>query len=254
MIYILNDKEIELMRKAGEVVKEIFKEMEKAVKPGVTTLELNNMVEKIIKKNGATPCFIGVPCMFEGGKPFKHVTCMSVNDAIIHGVPDNRKLVEGDILSLDVTIKKNGYCADAGRTYPVGKISKKAEDLIKVTKDAFFYAMDYAKAGNRVGDISNAIQTYVEKHGYRLLEDFQGHGIGREMHMDPGVPNEGRKGTGVRLQKGMGLAIEPMVTEGTSKGEVLDNLWTIVTADGKLGAYYENTIIITENEPEILTF
>ncbi|MEG0281689.1 MAG: type I methionyl aminopeptidase [Clostridia bacterium] len=254
MIHIKNEKEIQLMREAGEIVKKIFTAMEKEVKPGVTTLELDTMVAKIIKENKAKPSFIGVPCMFPEGKSYKHCTCMSVNDAIIHGIPNNTPLKEGDVLCLDVTIEKNGYCADAGRTYAVGKVSKTAEKLIKVAEEAFFYAMDYAKAGNRIGDISNAIQTYVEKNGFGLLRDFQGHGIGKEMHEDPGVPNIGRKGTGMRLVKGMGLAIEPMITEGNPDVEVLSDLWTIVTKDGKLGAYYENTIIITENSPDILTF
>ena len=254
MIHIKNEKEIELMRKAGNIVKEIFELMEREVKPGVTTLELDKKVHDFIKKSGSKPCFIGVPCMFPEGKAYKFATCMSVNDAIIHGIPNNIPLKEGDVLCFDVTIKKDGYCADAGRTYAVGKVSKSAEKLMKVTKDAFFYAMQFAKAGNRIGDISNAIQTYVEKNGFGLLEDFQGHGIGREMHEDPGVPNKGRKNCGLRLQKGMALAIEPMVTEGNPDYEVLEDLWTVVTKDGKLGAYYENTIIITENEPEILTF
>lgn len=254
MIYIKNQKEIEKMREAGEIVKEIFREMEKAVKPGVTTLELDEMVMKIIKKHNAKPSFVGVPSIY-GGKPYyKHATCMSVNDAIIHGIPNNRKLEEGDVLCFDITVEKNGYCADAGRTYGVGKVSKEAQRLIDTAKDAFFAAMEYAKEGYRIGDISNAIQTYVEKQGFSILRDFQGHGIGKEMHEDPGVPNEGQKGKGLRLKAGMGLAIEPMITAGSSDYKILDDKWTIVTKDGSLGAYYENTIIITKNEPDILTF
>lgn len=254
MIYIKNEKEIQKMREAGEIVKEIFREMEKAVKPGVTTLELDAMVSKIIKKHGAKPSFVGVPSIYGGAPYYKHCTCMSVNDAIIHGIPDDRKLQEGDLLCFDITIEKNGYCADAGRTYGVGKISDEAQKLKDTAERAFFKAMEFAREGYRIGDISNAIQTYVESQGFSLLEDFEGHGIGREMHEDPGVPNVGKKGRGLRLKAGMGLAIEPMVTAGTSKYNILDDKWTIVTRDGSLGAYYENTLIITKNEPEILTF
>ncbi len=254
MISIKSEKEIELMAISGEIVKKVFKKMEEEVKPGVTTMYLNDIAMKIIKENGAKPSFVGVECPYEGGKAYKYAICTSVNDEIIHGIPSGRVLEEGDIVSVDITINKNGYHADAGRTYPVGKISDKATKLIKVAKDAFFYAMDYAKEGNRVGDISNAVQTFVEKNGFSLLREYQGHGIGKEMHEDPGVPNIGRKGTGPRLVSGMALAIEPMICEGRADVYVKKDMWTVATVDKKMTSYYENTIIITKNEPKILTF
>lgn len=254
MITIKNEKEIALMKEAGDIVKIILAKLEEEVRPGITTAHLDYVASKLIKEKGAKPSFIGVPCPYPGGKAYKHVICTSVNDEIVHGIPSDYVLKEGDIVSVDITINKNGYHADAGRTFGVGKISKNAEKLIKVTKDAFFYAMDFAKSGNRVGDISNAIQTYVEKNGFTLLREYQGHGIGREMHEDPGVPNIGRKGTGPRLQPGMGLAVEPMVCEGKPDVYVKKDMWTVATEDKKSAAYYENTIIITENEPLILTF
>lgn len=254
MISIKNEKEIELMRQAATVLKKCYSVIEENIKPGIKTIEIDRAVEKVMKNNGAIPAFKGVPCMYKGGKPFPACTCISINDEIIHGIPGERVLQEGDVVCVDLGLYKNGFCSDAGRTYAVGKTSKVGENLIKVAKDAFFYAMDFAKEGNRVGDISNAIQTYVEKNGFNLLKEFQGHGIGREMHEDPGVPNIGQKGKGPRLQKGMALAIEPMITEKSPEVYVLPDKWTVVTKDKGLTSYYENTIIITENEPEILTF
>lgn len=254
MIHIKNEKEIELMREAAEILKKCYKVIEEHIKPGITTAEIDRAVENVMKENKAIPAFKGVPCMYKGGKPFPACTCISINEEIIHGIPGSRVLKEGDIVCVDLGLYKNGYCSDAGRTYGVGEISEVGKKLIKVAKDAFFYAMDFARDGNRIGDISNAIQTYVEKNGFNLLREFQGHGIGEEMHEEPGVPNIGLPGKGPRLQKGMALAIEPMITEKSPEVEVLEDKWTVVTKDGGLSSYYENTIIITENEPEILTF
>lgn len=217
-------------------------------------MHLNNVAEAAMKKHGAIPAFKGVPCPYRGGKDYKWAICTSVNDEIIHGIPSDKVVLkEGDIVSVDLGTYKNGWCSDAGRTYGVGKISPVAEKLIKVAKDAFFYAVDKAVVGNRVGDISNAVQTYVEKNGFSLLREYQGHGIGEDMHEDPGVPNIGKKGTGPRLKKGMALAIEPMICEGSPEVYVKKDMWTVATTDKKLTAYYENTIVITDKEPKILT-
>lgn len=217
-------------------------------------MHLNNVAEAAMKKHGAIPAFKGVPCPYRGGKDYKWAICTSVNDEIIHGIPSEKVVLkEGDIVSVDLGTYKNGWCSDAGRTYGVGKIPPVAEKLIKVAKDAFFYAVDKAVVGNRVGDISNAVQTYVEKNGFSLLREYQGHGIGEDMHEDPGVPNIGKRGTGPRLKKGMALAIEPMICEGSPDVYVKRDMWTVATMDKKLTAYYENTIVITDKEPKILT-
>ena len=254
MINIKNEKEIELMRESARVLKLVLKAIEKEIKPGVTTMHLNNVAEKVMRDNGATPSFKGVPCPYRGGRDYEWAICTSVNDEVIHGIPsDDVVLKEGDIVCVDLGTYKNGWHSDAGRTFGVGKISKEAERLIKVTKDAFFYAVDKAVEGNRVGDISNAVQEFVEKNGYTLVREFQGHGIGQEMHEDPGIPNIGRKGTGPRLKRGMAIAVEPMVCMGDPDIYVKEDLWTIATEDGKLTAYYENTLVITDKVPEILT-
>ena len=250
MINIKNEKEIELMRESARVLKLVLKAIEKEIKPGVTTMHLNNVAEKVMRDNGATPSFKGVPCPYRGGRDYEWAICTSVNDEVIHGIPsDDVVLKEGDIVCVDLGTYKNGWHSDAGRTFGVGKISKEAERLIKVTKDAFFYAVDKAVEGNRVGDISNAVQEFVEKNGYTLVREFQGHGIGQEMHEDPGIPNIGRKGTGPRLKRGMAIAVEPMVCMGDPDIYVKEDLWTIATEDGKLTAYYENTLVITDKEP-----
>ena len=254
MISIKNEKEIALMRESARVLKLVLKAIEKEIKPGVSTLHLNDIAEKVMKDNGATPSFKGVPCPYRGGRDYEWAICTSVNDEIIHGIPSkNVILKEGDIVCVDLGTYKNGWHSDAGRTFGVGKISKEAQRLIDVTKDSFFYAVDKAVVGNRIGDISNAVQEYVEKNGYTLVREFQGHGIGQEMHEDPGIPNIGRKGTGPRIKRGMALAIEPMVCLGKPDIYVKDDLWTIATEDGKITAYYENTIVVTDDGPEILT-
>lgn len=253
MIHIKSEKEIELMRQSAEIMKKVLKAIKEEIKEGVTTSYLDFVAEKVMKENGATPSFRGVECPYRGGKTYTHAICVSVNDEIIHGIPSGRVLKKGDVVSVDVGVYKNGFHADAGRTFIVGEGSKIAKKLVQVTEAAFFEGIAQAVPGNRIGDISNAIQTYVEKAGFNLLREFQGHGIGREMHEDPGVPNIGKKGRGERLQKGMALAIEPMVTEGSPDIYVAKDKWTIKTTDGKLTAYYENTIVITDGEPEILT-
>lgn len=254
MINIKSQKEIELMRESARVLKLVLKAIEKEIKPGVTTMHLNDIAEKVMRENNTIPSFKGVPCPYKGGKDYKWAICTSVNDEIIHGIPSKDVVLkEGDIVCVDLGTYKNGWHSDAGRTFGVGKISKEAQRLIDVTKEAFFYAVDKAVVGNRIGDISNAVQEYVEKNGYTLVREFQGHGIGRQMHEDPGIPNIGKRGTGPRLKEGMALAIEPMVCLGDPDIYVKDDLWTIATEDGKLTAYYENTIVVTDKEPEILT-
>ena len=253
MIYIKTEKEIELMREAGRILKQILEEIQKNVKPGVTVAYLDYVAEKKMKQLGAKSSFIGVECPYRGGKTYSHVTCISVNDEIIHGIPSGRVILNGDVVSVDMAVYKNGYHADAGRTYIAGTGTKKAERLVKAAEVAFFAGVDQAVVGNRIGDISNAIQNSVIKEGFDLLREYQGHGIGKEMHEDPGVPNVGKKGTGERLQTGMALAIEPMVVEGSPDVIVGKDKWVVKTRDGKLSSYYENTVIITENGPEIVT-
>ncbi len=196
----------------------------------------------------------GYPSGEKGIPPFPASICASINDEVIHGIPSNRvKLKQGDIISIDLVSYKNGFNGDAARTHKVGKVSKNAERLIDITKQAFFEGIKYAKAGNRIGDVCHAIGEFVEKNGYSVVKEFQGHGIGRSMHEDPGIPNYGKAGKGLKLEPGMTLAIEPMVIEKNPDILVLDDGWTIITEDGSLAAHYENTILITEKDPEILT-
>ncbi|MFV9568489.1 type I methionyl aminopeptidase [Thermoanaerobacter mathranii] len=246
MIYIKSENEIDLMRIAGKVIANLFEVLEKAIKPGVTTLELDRIAEEFIIKNGCKPAFKGL-------YGFPASICTSINEEVVHGIPSLRKLKEGDIISIDLGASYKGYNADAARTFSVGEISEEAQKLIEVTKNSFFEGIKYAKEGNRLSDISHAIQTYVESYGFSVVREYVGHGIGLKMHEDPQVPNFGPPGRGPRLKKGMCLAIEPMVNTGHYIVKTLENNWTVVTADGGLSAHYENTIVITEGEPEILT-
>ena len=203
---------------------------------------------------GAIPAEKGYDIGIKGVPPFPASICVSINDEVIHGIPSKHKFIkEGDIVSVDTVALKNGYNGDAARTFVVGKISKEAQRLIDVTKQAFFEGLKYAKVGNRIGDISHAIGTYVESQGFSVVREFQGHGIGKDMHEDPGIPNYGKAGRGPRIEAGMTLAIEPMVIQGKPDILELSDGWTIVTEDGSLAAHYENTVLITKNGPEILT-
>lgn len=246
MIIIKNDMEIEYMRQAGRLVGETLARLEEAIKPGITTAELDKIAEEFILKHNAKPSFKG----YHG---FPASICASTNNEVVHGIPAGRVLEEGDIISIDCGVILNGYQGDAARTIPVGKISTEAEKLIKVTKDSFFKGIEYAKIDNRLSDISAAIQTYVENFGFSIVRDFVGHGIGKDMHEDPEVPNFGRPGRGPKLKHGMVLAIEPMVNIGKYHVRVEANDWTVVTEDGSLSAHYENTVAILNNGPEILT-
>jgi len=255
MVTIKSKREIELMREPCKIVAETHELLRKSIKPGISTYELDKIAEDYIRSRGAIPSEKGYPSGVKGIPDFPGSICASINDEIIHGIPSKRAILrEGDVISFDLTAYKNGFHGDAARTYIVGKAnSKEDERLVEVTKQAFFEGVKKAVKGNRVGDISNAVQMYVEKNGFSVLKEFQGHGIGREMHEDPGVPNYGKAGRGMRLEPGMTICIEPMVFSGGPNILELDDGWTIVSEDGSNGAHYENTILITEKEPEILT-
>ena len=254
MVTIKSKREIELMRQVCKVVALTYEELEKAIKPGMTTYELDKLAEKTMRILGATPAQIGYDPGIRGVPKFPAATCVSVNDEVIHGIPSrNRVIKEGDIVSVDTVALKNGFNGDAARTFIVGETSKENKRLVDVTKQAFFEGIKYAKPGNRIGDICHAIGEYVHSQGFSVVREFQGHGIGREMHEDPGIPNYGKAGRGIRLEPGMTLAIEPMVIQGKPNILELDDGWTIITEDGTMAAHYENTILITEKEPEILT-
>ncbi len=254
MVTIKSKKEIALMKEACKVVAMVYQELEQKIKPGMSTWELDQIAEHKMRDLGAIPAEKGYDIGIRGVPPFPASICVSINDEVIHGIPSkNRILKEGDMVSIDTVALKDGYHGDAARTFMVGKVSKEVERLVKVTKQAFFEGIQYAKAGNRLGDICHAIGEYVHSQGYSVVKEFQGHGIGREMHEEPGIPNYGKAGRGIRLEPGMTLAIEPMVIAGKPNILELEDGWTIVTEDGSLAAHYENTILITEKEPEILT-
>ena len=254
MIDIKSKREIELMREACRVTALVHKAIEEVIKPGVSTLELDQIAEKVIRENGGIPAEKGYPSYDKSIPDFPASICASVNDEVIHGIPSSRVILkEGDVISIDLVVYKDGFNGDAARTYIVGKGSKEDERLLKVTKQAFFEGIKFAKKGYRIGDISHAIGEYVESNGFSVVKEFQGHGIGRSMHEDPGIPNYGKAGKGPKLEPGMTLAIEPMVIAGREDILELDDGWTIVTEDGSNSAHYENTILITEKEPEVLT-
>jgi len=246
MIILKNNDEIALMRKAGRIVGETLLLLEKEVKPGVTTADLDRMAEEFITKHGAKPSFKGL-------YGFPSSLCISVNDQVIHGFPGAYVLKEGDIVSIDCGAFLNGFHGDAARTYPVGNISGDAQKLIDITRESFFRGIKFAKEGNKLTDISHEIQSYVEAAGFSVVREFVGHGIGRKLHEDPNVPNFGKSGRGPKLLEGMVLAIEPMVNAGTHKVRTLRDGWTVVTVDSSLSAHYENTVAILSDGPEILT-
>ncbi|NLM11604.1 MAG: type I methionyl aminopeptidase [Clostridiaceae bacterium] len=252
MITIKSQRELDLMRKAGYIVARAHQRIQELIAPGITTKELNKAAEEVILNLGGIPSFKGVPNPY-GGVDFPASICASVNHEVIHGIPNDIPLKEGDIVSIDIGAIYNGYHGDAARTYEVGAVSPEAKRLITVTRESFFKGIEMAREGKRIRDISRAIQQYVEENGYSVVRDFVGHGIGTEMHEEPQIPNFVTRERGPRLQKGMTLAIEPMVNEGHWAVDVLSNKWTVVTKDGKLSAHYENTVAVTENEPEILT-
>lgn len=242
------------MREACKIASLTQKKVEELIKPGISTIELDRTAENFIKSQNAIPAQKNYPHPEAGMNPFPATLCISINDEVIHGIPSKKTILkEGDIVSVDLVVLKNGFHGDCARTYIVGKASNEAKRLVDITKQAFFEGIKFAKKGNRIGDISNKIGEYINKNGYSVVKEFQGHGIGRQMHEDPGIPNYGKAGKGIRLEPGMTLAIEPMVIMGKPGIYELEDGWTIVTEDGSLSAHYENTILITEKEPEILT-
>lgn len=246
-VTIKSEREIELMREAGKILAIVHEELEKLVAPGISTFTLNKKAEEIIRSYGCKPSFLnyyGYPASI----------CASVNDAVIHGIPSREEILrEGDIISIDAGVIYKGYQSDAARTWAVGEVSDAAKKLMRVTEESFFEGIKFAKEGNFLYDISGAIEDHVIKNGFSCVRDYVGHGIGTEMHEDPQIPNFHQKRRGIKLQAGMTLAIEPMVNIGRCDVVVLDNDWTVVTEDGSLSSHYENTVLITKGEPEILS-
>lgn len=246
-VSIKTDKEIELMRESGRLLSIVHDELEKAIRPGMTTLEIDRLGEEIIRSFGCIPSFLNY-----NGYPAS--ICVSVNDEVVHGIPSKDRIIyEGDIVSLDAGLIYKGYHSDAARTWAVGEISKEAQQLIDVTRQSFFEGIKYAKAGHYLHEISAAIGGYAKSFGYGVVRDLAGHGIGRNLHEDPQIPNYKQRRRGIKLQAGMTLAIEPMINMGDRDVAWLDDDWTVVTWDGSLSAHYENTVLITDGEPELLT-
>ncbi len=246
MIILKSRPEIEKMRKSNAIVAAILEELSRKIRPGVKTIELDRLSEELALKKGARPAF-------KGYRGYPYSLCTSVNSEVVHGMPSERELKEGDIVSLDFGILNDGYYGDAAVTVPVGEITPGARKLLKITEEALYKGIAEIKAGNRIGDISSAIQGHVEAAGYSVVRDLVGHGIGKSLHEDPQVPNYGSGGRGIELKPGMVFAIEPMVNEGTYRVEILRDGWTVVTADGKLSAHFEHSVAITENGPVILS-
>ena len=247
MFVIKNDEQIALMKVAGRITAEALEVARELVRPGISTKEIDTKIRRHIEKSGATPSFLGY-----GGFPGS--ACISLNDQVIHGIPSDKVIIrDGDIVKVDVGARFRGYNGDSARTFPVGKVSDEALRLISVTEQSFHEAMKVARPGNRIGDIGFAVENFVISNGFSVVRDYVGHGVGKDLHEEPEIPNFGRAGRGVRLYPGMTLAIEPMVNAGSHDVRVLKDGWTVVTADGKLSAHYENSILITENDPIILT-
>jgi len=248
---VKNQREIALMREAGRIVGEVLDLVGAHVAPGVRTADLDRLAEEYIRAQGGIPAFKGYGP--DRDNPFPATLCISVDDAVVHGIPDQRTLSAGEIVSVDVGVSKGGYFGDAARTFPVGTVSPEASRLLQVTRESLSVGIARARAGNHLHDVSAAIQTFVEAAGFSVVRDLCGHGIGRNLHEDPSVPNYGIAGTGVLLKAGMTLAIEPMVNAGSYRVRLDDDGWTVRTADGKPSAHFEHTVLITSDEAEILT-
>ncbi len=247
MVTIKSEREIELMREAGRILAKVHEELGRTLVPGMSTKEIDRMCEDMIRSHGCVPSFLN----YQG---FPASVCISINDEVVHGIPDkHRYLEEGDIVSLDTGVIWKGYQSDAARTHMIGEVSGEARKLVEVTRQSFFEGIKYAKAGNHLNDISKAIQEYAESFGFGVVRDLVGHGIGTEMHEAPEIPNFAQRRKGIRLVAGMTLAIEPMITAGRYDVVWEDDGWTVVTEDGSLASHYENTILITDGEPEILS-
>lgn len=248
MISLKSPREIALMKEAGRIVSLVFKTLKHELKPGMSTYDVDMICNKVITDEGGYPTF-------KNYNGFKGHVCVSVNDTLIHGIPNKREIIQdGDIVSVDVGVTKNGYIGDACRTFLIGNVREAAQNLVKVTEESFWYAVDKAaRPGGFIGDISHAVYEYATRHGYTVTNQYTGHGVGRKLHEDPAVPNVGTMGTGPILKVGMTLAIEPMLNEGLVDLVVMKDGWTVKTKDGKLASHYENTIVITENGYEVLT-
>ena len=249
-IFVKNEEQIKKMRVASKIVAATHDLMEKNIRPGISTRELNNIAEEYIRGCGADPSFLGYKMTGEG---FPAAICVSINEEVIHGIPGLRRLKNGDIVSIDIGAYIDRFHGDAARTYAVGTVAPEKRMLIDVTKQSFFEAMSYARHGRHLHEMSNAVEDYVARYGFSVVREFCGHGVGRKMHEDPQIPHYKQQSRGPRLQRGMTLAIEPMVTMGKPDIRILNDNWTVVTKDGKCAAHYENTVLITDGEPDILT-
>lgn len=251
MIFLKTEDEIDLLRSANQLVSKTHAELAKVIKPGVTTAQLDKIAEEFIRDHGAIPTFKGFPNPYGG--PFPASICASVNDEVVHGIPNDVPLKDGDIVSIDCGTLLNGFCGDSCYTFCVGEVADEIKQLLKVTKESLYKGIEVALVGKRIGDISHAVQAHCEKHGYGVVREFVGHGIGKEMHENPQVPNYGRPGNGPLLKNGLCLAIEPMITLGSPKIGMMPDRWTIKTLDGKCAAHFEHTIAIHHGKAEILS-
>lgn len=246
MITIKSPREIELMRRSGKITARTLSLLMRSAKAGMTTAEIDRMAEESIRSMGGVPTFIG----YHG---YRHSICLSVNDEVVHGIPGPRVLQDGDILSLDLGTTLEGYVSDSAVTIPIGEVSDEAKQLMRVTQECLMLGIAQMQAGNRIGDIGHAVQQHAERHGYGVVRQLVGHGVGTKLHEEPQVPNYGTAGTGTQLRPGLVLALEPMITQGTYEVETQADGWTVVTADGKLSAHFEHTIVVTNEGPKILT-
>lgn len=251
MIYLKTEDEINLLRNANQLVGQTLTEVAKIVKPGVTTRELDTLAEQFIRDHGAVPTFKGFPNPY--GSPFPASLCTSVNGVVVHGIPNDEPLKEGDIVSVDCGALLDGFNGDSCYTFCVGEVSEEIKQLLRVTKESLYKAIDQAIVGRRIGDISYAVQSHCEQYGYGVVKEFVGHGIGREMHEDPQVPNYGRQGTGKQLKNGLCIAIEPMITLGSPEIQLMEDRWSVITQDRKPAAHFEHTIAIHHGKAEILS-
>ena len=246
MIIIKSDKEIKGIKEASKILSITFEYINDTIREGMKTKDLDKRIDEFIIKNNAYPAF-------KGYRGYPAASCISINEVVIHGIPDEREIKEGDLVGIDVGVKYHGFFSDAAYTFGIGKLKEEAKKLLNVTKTALYNAIPEMKKDNRVGDISNAIQKTAEDAGFNVVRDFVGHGVGKKLHEDPPIPNFGEKGVGPRLKKGMTIAIEPMINAGNYQVKILEDNWTVVTGDGKLSAHFEHTILISETGPEILT-
>ena len=251
MIYLKTEEEIDLLRKANRLVSATHAEIAKIVKPGVTTRQLDTLAEQFIRDNGAIPTFKGFPNPYGG--PFPASICASVNEVVVHGIPDDRELRDGDIVSVDCGTLIDGFCGDSCYTFCVGEVSPEVKELLKTTKESLYKGIEQSLVGKRIGDIGYSVQTHCESHGYGVVREFVGHGIGHEMHEDPQVPNYGRQGTGKQIKNGLCIAIEPMITLGSPEIALLPDCWGVVTRDGQYAAHFEHTIAIHNGKAELMS-